>query len=329
MNVLDAIAEKVRTGAPLPTPIAVALAAATPLTRLGMAIRRFRKTVKVQARVISFGNITAGGTGKTPAVIERVTREIAAGHRVAVLTRGYGAAPAPTTVALLGAEAALQPERVGDEPALIGKHAPESYIVRDADRVRGARVAVGELGCDTLVLDDGFQSVRLARDEDIVLVDATNAFGNGRLIPRGILREPMTALRRATRIVLTRCDQVDSTPSLIQQLEAVAPGVPVRTTRHAPVGLWNTATEERLPLDALRGRDVVAVSAIGRPEAFRKTLEQLGARVVETHAFRDHGPIDPSRIDGSFVVTTEKDAIRMKHGPAHWWALSVALEDWP
>src|SRR5690606_37223327 len=184
MKYWERLAEDIRTGAPIPAPIALALTAATPLTRLGMALRRASKPVRVDARVISIGNITAGGTGKTPAVIERVKQELAAGQRVAVLTRGCGAAPSDATIALPGAQAAIQPERVGDEAALIGRHAPEALIVRDADRIRGAHAALAE-GCTTLVLDDGFQYVQLARDEDIVLIDATNPFGNGHLLPRG------------------------------------------------------------------------------------------------------------------------------------------------
>lgn len=328
MKYLERLADDIRTGAPIAAPIALALTAATPITRLGMAIRRAKKPVRVDARVISFGNITAGGTGKTPAVIERVKQELAAGQRVAVLTRGYGAVASDTTIALAGAEAALQPERVGDEAALIGRHAPEALIVRDADRIRGARVAV-ERGCDTLVLDDGFQYVQLARDEDIVLIDATNPFGNGRLLPRGILREPVGALARATSIVVTRCDQAADVDAVVSRLRAIVPDIAIRTTQHAPVGLWNADSQKRLPLDMLRDRDVTEVCAIGRPEAFRATLESLGARVTEVHTFRDHAPIDTSRARGAFVVTTEKDAIRMKRGPSHWWALEVALEDWP
>lgn len=328
MTYLERIAETIRRGDAVSPPLAAALTAATPLTRLGMALRRARKPVRVDARVISFGNITAGGTGKTPGVIERVTQELAAGRRVAVLTRGYGAADA-APVAMRGAEAAIQPERVGDEAALIGMHAPDCYIVRDADRVRGAREAVSRFGCDTLVMDDGFQYLRLARDEDVLLIDASNPFGNRRLLPRGILREPVEAIRRATSIVLSRCDQAGDLRQLQEELQRTAPDVPIRTTRHAPTGVWNADSQKRLPLDMLRGREVVAVCAIARPEAFRQTLDQLGARVVALHAFRDHALIRPSSIDGAFVVTTEKDAVRMKRGPAHWWALAIELAPWP
>ncbi len=329
MSYLDTIADRIRTGQPLPLPLAAALTVGTLVPRAGMALRRMRAPVRVNARVISFGNITAGGTGKTPAVIERVLQEIQTGHRVAVLTRGYGAAPARDTIAMIGAEAAGHGTHIGDEPALIGKHAPDAWIVRDADRFRGARAAIERHQCDTLILDDGFQWLRLARDEDVVLIDATSPFGNGRLLPRGILREPLQALRRATALVVTRCDQADTVESLRTKLQELAPGVPVRLTQHAPVGLWNLATGEHQPVEALRGRGVTAVCAIGRPEGFWKTLEGLGARIVDCHGLRDHAHIEPAAVRGEFVVTTEKDAIRMGAAPDTWWALQIALRDWP
>jgi tetraacyldisaccharide 4'-kinase len=330
MKYFDEIVEKVRTDAPLPAPIAALLSAATPLTRLGMAVRRAQRPVRVAARVISYGNITAGGTGKTPAVIERVTEELEAGRRVAVLTRGYGAARQRQTVAMIGSEAADHPEVVGDEPALIGRHAPGVYVVRDADRVRGAGIAITDLGCDTLILDDGFQYLRLARDEDIVLIDATNPFGNGHLIPRGTLREPFSALRRATSLIVTRCDQATDIEGVCATLRAMCPSAPLRLTQHRPVGLWNVRSGERRDVAMLAGQQITAVSAIANPGAFWKTLEGTGARLAEKCAFTDHARIDTGRLAlRGLVVTTEKDAVRQPTVPENWWALEVRLRTWP
>lgn len=329
MNALHHMAEKVRRGDPLPWPVGCALRACTPAVRLGMWRRLRQPRVRVQAHVVSFGNITAGGTGKTPAVIERAQRECAAGKRVAVITRGYGGgkvrepAVVPPDASREGLAALM-----GDEPALIARRAPEVFLVKSADRVAGARAALQRFGCEVLLLDDGFQAVRLERDENILVIDATNPFGNGHLVPRGILREPPEAIRRATEILLTRCDQADETEPLEQRMGAIQPGVPIRRTRHAPSGLWRVADGGAVPLHSLAGTGVRAVCAIGNPEAFFYTLESTGARVTERVAFPDHAPIPPGALKGPGpVVTTEKDAVRMEGAPPAVLALAIALED--
>ncbi|MBI2431890.1 MAG: tetraacyldisaccharide 4'-kinase, partial [Candidatus Hydrogenedentes bacterium] len=193
-----------------PSPLDYLLGVGTPLVRLGMWWRLRGPRTRVEARVISLGNLTAGGTGKTPAVIARAQAEIAAGRRVAVLTRGYGSQRVREPYVLPpGTPLPETPlyKLIGDEPALIRRRAPGITLVKSADRVAGAHAAIAA-GCDTILLDDGFQAVALERDENILLVDATNAFGNGHLLPRGILREPVAAAGRATEIILTRCDQV-------------------------------------------------------------------------------------------------------------------------
>ncbi len=326
------IAEKVRRGEPIPTPLAALLAALTPITRHGIRRRLRRSRVKVDAHVISFGNLTAGGTGKTPAVIERAQREVAAGHRVAVITRGYGSARTREPHAVTSAdEPCAVCRQVGDEPALILRRVPEVVVVKSADRVAGARAAIRDHGCDTLILDDAFQAVRLARDENILVVDATNPFGNGHLVPRGILREPVEGAARATHIILTRCDQVDKTDSvdqLVLRLRALCPGAPIRKTRHAPQRLWRVATGEELPLSMLQHAPVTAASAIGNPEAFHRTLAWLGAKVVETRAARDHANLSPEQLGGGHIcVVTEKDAVRMTCVPGNVLALGIGLEE--
>jgi len=187
-----------------------------------------------------------------------------------------------------------------------------------------------EYGCDTLILDDGYQHVRLARNENVLLIDATNPFGNGHLIPRGILRERPAAARRATRIILTRCDQADDLPSLMATLLMAAPQAPVRKTRHAPKGLWRVVDGETVALDAIRGRQVKAVCAIASPEAFFKTLEDVGAAVAERVAFTDHAELAPEALafEGP-VVVTEKDAVRMDRTRTadNVLALAVELQD--
>lgn len=333
MTLVQDLFEKVRNSEPIPAPIAALLTAATPVQRLGMWLRLRGPRERVDARVISFGNITAGGTGKTPAVIERVWQELAAGHKVAVLTRGYGAKKAlrdPLVVA--GTDAASMWESVGDESALIARKAPGVVIAKSADRVAAAKEAIERFGCDTLILDDGFQYVRLERDENVAVIDATNPFGNGRLVPRGILREPVRALERATHVILTRYDVVDRMDGmdrgLAEALRRCCPEAPVRRTRHAADALWRVCNGEEVALEELRGKTVTAVCAIGNPGGFYRTLEGLGAVVAARRAFRDHAmiPRDALVVDG-IVVTTEKDAVRMADAPGNVLALGITLRD--
>jgi len=327
---LERLAGKVRRGEALPAPVGALLSAATVVTRLAMARRLHQARVRVDARVISFGNLTAGGTGKTPAVIERAEAEVAAGRRVAVLTRGYGSARVREPhFATAEDDPRAVCERVGDEPALILRRVPGVVVVKSADRVAGARAAIARHGCDTLLLDDGFQAVRLDREENVLVVDATNPFGNGRLVPRGILREPPAGAARATHVVLTRCDQARDLAGLRTRLAALCPGAPVRLTRHAPQRLWRVATGEELPLETLRGHAVTAACAIGNPEAFVATLRGLGAEVTALHTAADHAMLTPKDLasDGPCIVT-EKDAVRLADAPAHVLALGIGLADW-
>jgi tetraacyldisaccharide 4'-kinase len=324
------LAEKVRKNEPIPFPLAALLEAGTPVVRIGMWARTRRPRVRVPARVISFGNITAGGTGKTPAVIERARNEIAAGHKVAVLTRGYGSKQEKKPiVATLSTPLEDFCRVLGDEGALILRNA-RCVVVKCADRVAGAHVAVEDYGCDTLLLDDGFQYVRLERDEDIVVIDATNPFGNGHLIPRGILREPFKALRRATGIILTRCDQVQDIALTIEKLRAISPHAPIRTTRHAPKYLSRVDDGSTVPLEFLRGKPVKAMCAIANPEVFFKTLEQLGARITQRLALPDHSELPVEALEGKGItIITEKDAVRLMSARPNVLSLRVEIEDFP
>lgn len=325
---IQSVADRVRRGEPLPLPLAGLLTLATPVMRLGMRLRLRQPRVRVEARVISIGNITAGGTGKTPAVIERARRETRDGHRVAVLTRGYGAQTGGAMAVHAGKGTPELCARLGDEPALIATKAPEALIVRCADRVAGARKAIDEYDCDTLILDDGYQYVRLERDENVLVIDATNPFGNGRLLPRGVLREPLSAMGRATHILLTRCDQAESLEPVLEAIDRYCPGVPVRRTRHVPSMLWRVANGERLPLSRLTEGRICAVCGIGNPDAFFETLERLGAELTTRMAYPDHSPFPVETLPRDMlVVTTEKDAMRLEEPGTNIAALGVDLEE--
>jgi tetraacyldisaccharide 4'-kinase len=217
----------------------------------------------------------------------------------------------------------------GDEAALIAQRVPGCAIVKGADRVAGARAAIAQLGCDTLLMDDGFQHVRLHRDENILLIDATCPFGNRRVFPAGYLREPLSAARRATEIVLTRCDQAGDLHGLEAELGALAPGVPIRKTWHAPEALVRLADGAVLPLEALRGMEIRALCGIGNPGAFHAALEKLGAVRRETVVLRDHGVDDSPVADPALpTIMTEKDAIKLSRLPGEAYALRIALREW-
>lgn len=325
------LAERVRRNEPLPPLVGPALTAATPLFRLGMWRRMRAPRVRLDATVISYGNITAGGTGKTPAVIERVQQELAAGKNVAVLTRGYGSAShtAPLVVRPDGDATGLA-DHIGDEPTLIAVKAPGVVIAKGADRIAAGRKAIADFDCDTLILDDGYQYVQLERDENVLVVDATNPFGNEKLLPRGILRESIEAVARATSIVLTRCDQTENISALVGRLRGLNPDAPIRQTTHRPVQFRSLATSDTRALDSFQGERVVAACAIGNPDAFAATLRSLGLEVEAVHSVRDHQTIPPDILrDERPVIVTEKDAVRVEHAPENVFTLEIALCDWP
>ena len=312
---------------PMPAHLAAPLGLASGITRLGMALRRARTPVRVPARVISIGNITMGGTGKTPAVIARAEAEIATGRKVAVVTRGYGAPKTVLEPFCVGVGERAAWEEVGDEAALIRLRVPGVALVRAADRVAGARAAVEQFGCDTILLDDGFQAVQLHRDEDIVLIDATCPFGNRRIVPAGYLREPLAALRRATEIVITRADQAGDLAGLRGELAALAPGVPVRATIHAPLGLLRLKDQALLPLETLRGMEITALCGIGNPGSCLAGLERRGARVVEKIILADHAVTSGLAGAGKRpLVMTEKDAVKVREAGREVYSLRIGLQ---
>ncbi|MFM1921811.1 MAG: hypothetical protein RLZZ303_3445 [Candidatus Hydrogenedentota bacterium] len=317
-------------GASLPPGLGPVLSALTLAQRGGMAIRRCRAVQRVDAQVVSFGNITAGGTGKTPAVIERAARECASGRRVAVITRGYGS-PRTVEPTLLGPGFSVPAVYVqaGDEAALIRRHVPEVWLIKCADRVAGARAAI-DAGCDLLILEDGFQSLSLARNEDIVLLDATRPLGNGRLLPRGPLREPATALARASEVWLTRCDRAGDLGASIELVRHFHGKAPARLTHHVPSGLWRVCDGAQEPLEFLQGRELTLACAIARPKEFEATLLQLGCHLTQRLVYPDHQAFDALALPKEgLVVVTEKDAVRMDCPRDNVYALAIRIEDCP
>ncbi len=269
--------------------------------------------VAVPVPVVSVGNLTAGGTGKTPCVAFLARKLGVRGRRVGILSRGYGA---PRNA----------PRRENDEARWFEATLPGVERVQDPDRVAGALELLSR-GVDVILLDDGFQHRRLARDLDLVLVDATRPWGlpppSGggapvqACLPRGLLREPPAALARADALVLTRTDQLATREldALRAELERIAPGRPLLCGVHRPVRLCGP-DGQMLALAELLGREVDLLSAIGNPEAFQRTLEGLGARVASHRVFPDHhlyssADLTGLGVGGRWLVTTEKDAVKL------------------
>ena len=272
-------------------------------------------THRVALPVISVGNITVGGTGKTPMVIEIARRLIDSGRRPAILTRGYKAAPHESPDEVLEFQTAL----------------PDVPVVVDADRVAGAETACQTANVDCLLLDDGFQHRRLARDLDIVLIDALDPWGGGALLPTGRLREPLTCLRRADVFVLTRVNQTNdaAVERICGKLAQYAPDKSILRAAVEVDALVGTDERRVLPND-LRGHPVVAACGIGNPETFRRLAASL-ADVRKTVTFADHRRYtlrDIERIQAAArkanvdqVVTTRKDWGKLAplwpvHGPS-------------
>lgn len=267
-----------------------------------------KRSFRLPVPVISIGNITAGGTGKTPMVawVARHLRE--EGVMVTILSRGYGAIDGSTN----------------DEALVLADLCPDVPHLQGADRALMGLTAISELGASILVLDDGFQHHRLAKDLEIVLVDATCPWGHGHLLPRGLLREPRATLGLADAVVLTRCDQVepDVLARLKTRVELLAPGKPVLVSAHRPVSVTRP-DEEPKPVSWLKGREVAAFCGLGRPEAFRATLEAAGARVAAWREYPDHHPFGREDIRSlrewaetlpadTPVVCTHKDLVKVR-----------------
>ncbi len=302
--------------------------------RMGIARR-----VRLPALVVSIGNITVGGTGKTTASVAVARWLSEHGKRVAVLSRGYrGSGESDATVVSEGSGPLVGVDVAGDEPYLLAKELPGVCVLVGKDRRRTGKVAVERLGVEAIVLDDGFQYQRLVKDAEIALVDALVPFGYDFLVPRGMLREPPRSLTRADAIWITHSDLVRESDleALRTKIESHAPHARVCEVRHMPVGLANALNGETLESDSLRGRRVVAWSSVGNPAAFERTLEQMGAVVVGRARFPDHHAYRPAEVkellasqvgSAEMIVTTEKDAVRLPAGSVdeRVWVLRIEL----
>jgi tetraacyldisaccharide 4'-kinase len=276
---------------------------------------------KAAVPVVSVGNLTVGGTGKTPCVeyVARFFRQL--GLQVALLSRGYGS-------------------EVGrnDEALVLEENLPDVPHLQGADRVALAQIAVEELESEILVLDDGFQHRRLHRDLDIVLIDATCPWGYGNVLPRGLLREPIGALKRANAVIVTRCDLADG-QAIGATVARIKPGMPIALSTHRPAQ-WRNASAQVATLDSHKDQPIAAFCGIGNPEAFRQTLIKLGLSVVGWRTYPDHHAYSREDIDElrtwagqlpaeSVLVTTQKDLVKIRVdrlADRELWALQIQMQ---
>src|SRR6516162_5365594 len=304
--------------------------------RLYLYRKRILKERQLGCLVISIGNLTVGGTGKTP-VVEKFARALQSGGRkVAILSRGYKSVDRrrrktwwervlgqrsenPPRVVSDGKRVLLDSGTSGDEPYMLASNLRGVAVVVDKDRVKGGLHALKELGADTLLLDAGLQYLHLKHRLDIVLVDRQAPFGNEHLLPRGTLREPPRNLRRASYIFITKCNG-EPNSELIERIRLHNRTAEIIECTHKPLYLKHVYKEERLPLDYLNDLYIASLCGIAAPESFEAGLRQLGAKIELSRHFADHHRYTEKELssflkrcvhrDVSAVITTEKDAVR-------------------
>lgn len=280
---------------------------------------------RVDRAVVCVGNLVVGGSGKTP-MVELLARSLSQqGRKVVVLSRGYGA----------------RDGNLNDEALCLAERLPDVPHLQHKDRTAAARHAIAKLAADCLLLDDGFQHRRLGRDVDIVLLDATCPFGYGHVLPRGLLREPASALQRAHLVVITRANHVeaDAVASIERQIASANPDLPILLADEVVTHVSSLDGEDRIGLSSLAGRKVLGFCGIGNPAGFEACLMGQGADLVEFVVFDDHHHYDgadaqwlvtrASEVNADVLVTTHKDAVKLSDAffaDTSLWVLHVSLE---
>jgi tetraacyldisaccharide 4'-kinase len=304
--------------------------------RLWLYRKRLLRERQVGCLVISIGNLTVGGTGKTP-VVEKFVRALqSGGRRVAILSRGYKSKKPPLLKRLvnrLGSEQEFVPRIVsdgkeilldshvaGDEPYMLASNLKDVIVLVDRDRVKSGLYAIEKMGCDTLLLDDGLQYLRLKHRLDVVLVDRQAPFGTEHLLPRGTLREPPPNLKRASYIFITKSAQGVDNKDLVARIRRYNRTAEIIECTHRPQYLQHIYNGEQLPLEYLKGRYIGALSAIAQPESFEDALRKLGSKIELSRHFADHHRFSEKEIAGFIrrcvhrdvdaILTTEKDCVR-------------------
>jgi tetraacyldisaccharide 4'-kinase len=322
--------------------VCAVLSACSRIFQAAIKTRRFLYNMRILrdstlgVQVIAIGNLTLGGTGKTP-VVEKFARELRdQGRNVAILSRGYRSKPQPFHQWLLnklllrgdttpprvvsdGKSLLLDSEMAGDEPYMLASNLKDVVVLVDKDRVKSGRYAIQKFGCDTLLLDDGFQYWKLrGRRQDIVLIDCQQPFGNECMFPRGTLREPPSHLDRAAVVFITKSD--GKTAELRKRIAQFNPTAGIIECIHHPLYFEDVFTGQRVGLEMLRGLKVASLSGIAQPGSFEESLVNLGAELVYSKRFADHHRFTQQEVlnainrskkrQAEIIVTTQKDAVR-------------------
>ena len=282
------------------------------------------KTHRLACTVISIGNITIGGSGKTPIAMYLAERLASIGKKVVILSRGYKGKAGDIAIVSDGKHISLGPEDAGDEPYLMATKIKTVPVIVGRDRYKTGLYAIEKFSPDIIILDDGFQHIRLARDIDILLVDSRRAFGNGYLFPLGILREPLNGLKRATLVLLKKSEEntLESEEKNSSQLTGQMKDFPIIPFTYKPVAIRNLVNGARLHIDSLKGKRVATLSGIADPKSFKGTVEGLGAVVIREFSYPDHYKYTSCElnnivkqmkdIDVEILITTEKDAVKLE-----------------
>ena len=278
------------------------------------------KPYRLNCRVISVGNITLGGTGKT-VLVELIAGYLKeCGHKVAILSRGY------KRVTESPSRKVTRYEIMGDEPYMLSKKLEDIPVIVDADRIRAAKRAIKEYGADSVILDDGFQQWKIKKDLEVVAIDAGNPFGNRSLIPRGILRESFSSLKRADVFVLTKVNFKTDPGPIKDVLAKINPSAVIVESFHDPLGFYNLGGEAKLSgRDSLKGENATLFCGIADPASFEDLIKGLGINVGLFYKFPDHHNYTREDLNKiihaskdkniAIIITTEKDAVRLENFP--------------
>lgn len=300
------------------------------LYRLGLTVRNLLfevnvfSSVQLNAKVISVGNVTVGGTGKTPCVesVAQLLKE--KGYRVAVLSRGFGRRARGIVVVSDGDKVNATVEQTGDEPMVLAKNLSGIPVIVGKNRAETGQLAIQNWQVDVLLLDDAFHNRKVKKDFDIVVMDSTNLWGNGRVLPAGPLREPLHGLQRADTIILSRVNERQGRDEYIHWIRRLS-SAKLFSAVHKPVHFVSIPDNKRLELSQFKNKRGIAFAGIGNPDSFQYTLRSVGVNLVDFMAFHDHHRYKPKDFKKIFqrvemkeaevLVTTEKDYVRL---PLHW-----------
>ncbi|MFH1021417.1 MAG: tetraacyldisaccharide 4'-kinase [Pseudomonadota bacterium] len=299
----------------------------------------FLKSHRLPVPVISIGNLTLGGTGKTP-MVRYVTRLLLnRGLRPAIVSRGYGGKAAGTVnIVSDGARILLSPDMAGDEPFMLAEALPGVPVLTSPERARVARHAIREFGVNRIVMDDGFQHLAVQRDLDLVLFSARTFLGNGRVFPGGELREPLSALGRAHAFVVTGVDSGNraEVEDFQRWLQRAFPGKPVFAGKYLSAGIWHSRQGKAYTLTEAREIPVFAFAGIANPDSFRQTLRQEGFSLAGFKEFRDHHGYTPQDVlalvaaalahGAQALITTEKDFVKLRPFFGEFPILALTIE---